>query len=46
MGIDRRHFLRLSATLASGVVVPASFTACSREEEATLARCDFNSVLL
>ena len=37
MGIDRRHFLRLSATLASGVVVPASFTACSREEGTTLA---------
>jgi len=37
MVIDRRHFLRLSATLASGVVVPASFTACSREKEATLA---------
>jgi len=32
MGIDRRHFLRLSASLASGVAVPASFTACSREE--------------
>ncbi|CAM3727556.1 multicopper oxidase family protein [Polynucleobacter arcticus] len=31
--IDRRHFLRVSATLASGIVVPASFTACSREEE-------------
>ena len=37
MGIDRRHFLRLSATLASGVVVPASFTACSREEGVSLA---------
>ena len=32
MTIDRRHFLHLSATLASGIAVPASFTACSREE--------------
>ena len=32
MGIDRRHFLRLSVSLASGLAVPASFTACSREE--------------
>ena len=31
--IDRRHFLRMSATLASGVVLPASFTACSRDDE-------------
>lgn len=30
--IDRRHFLRMSATLASGIVVPASFTACSRDD--------------
>jgi FtsP/CotA-like multicopper oxidase with cupredoxin domain len=37
MAIDRRHFLRLSATLASGVVVPVSFTSCSREEEAIQA---------
>ncbi|QWD92154.1 multicopper oxidase domain-containing protein [Polynucleobacter asymbioticus] len=37
MAINRRHFLRLSATLASGIVVPASFTACSREEGVTLA---------
>lgn len=28
---NRREFLRWSATLASGVVVPGSFTACSRE---------------
>ena len=34
---NRRHFLRMSATLASGIAVPASFTACSREEEATPA---------
>ena len=31
--IDRRHFLRMSATLASGIVLPASFTGCSYEEE-------------
>jgi FtsP/CotA-like multicopper oxidase with cupredoxin domain len=31
--INRRHFLRMTATLASGIVVPASFTACSREDE-------------
>ena len=37
MTINRRHFLRLSATLASGIAVPASFTACSREEEVTPA---------
>ena len=36
MPIDRRHFLRLSTSIASGIVVPASFTACSREEEAKL----------
>jgi FtsP/CotA-like multicopper oxidase with cupredoxin domain len=35
--INRRHFLRLSATVASGIVVPASFIACSREDEATPA---------
>ena len=32
MTTNRRHFLRLSATLASGIAVPTSFTACSREE--------------
>jgi FtsP/CotA-like multicopper oxidase with cupredoxin domain len=31
--INRRHFLRMSATLATGIVVPAGFTACSREDE-------------
>ncbi len=31
--IDRRHFLRMSATLASGIVLPAGFAACSREDE-------------
>ena len=35
--INRRHFLRMSATLASGIVVPASFTACSREDQNSLA---------
>lgn len=30
----RRNFLRLSISLASGVVIPASFTACSREDDA------------
>lgn len=30
---NRRHFLRISATLASGIVVPGSFTACSREDQ-------------
>ena len=28
---DRRDFLRMGVTLASGIVVPASFTACGRE---------------
>jgi FtsP/CotA-like multicopper oxidase with cupredoxin domain len=31
--LNRRHFLRMTATLASGIVVPAGFTACSREDE-------------
>jgi FtsP/CotA-like multicopper oxidase with cupredoxin domain len=31
--INRRHFLRMTATLASGIVVPVGFTACSREDE-------------
>ena len=31
--MNRRHFLRMSATLASGIVLPTSFTACSREDE-------------
>ncbi len=31
--INRRHFLRMTATLASGIVVPVGITACSREEE-------------
>ena len=31
--INRRDFIRLSATLASGIVFPASFTACSREDK-------------
>ena len=35
--INRRHFLRMSATLASGIVAPASFTACSREDQNSLA---------
>ena len=35
--IDRRHFLRMTATLASGIVVPASFTACSREDQKDVA---------
>jgi FtsP/CotA-like multicopper oxidase with cupredoxin domain len=35
--IDRRHFLRMTATLASGIVVPASFTACSREDQKDIA---------
>ena len=30
----RRNFLRLSMSLASGIVLPASFTACSREDNA------------
>ncbi len=34
--INRRHFLRLSATLASGIVLPTSFTACSRENASNL----------
>ncbi len=34
---NRRHFLRMSATLASGIVVPASFTACNRDDENSLA---------
>lgn len=35
--IDRRHFLRMTATLASGIVVPASFTACGREDQKNVA---------
>ena len=35
--VNRRHFLRMSATLASGVVVPTSFTACSHEDEKSKA---------
>ena len=31
--INRRHFLQMSATLVSGIVVPTTFTACSREDE-------------
>jgi len=31
--LNRRHFLRMTATLASGIVVPVGFTACSREDE-------------
>lgn len=30
--INRRHFLQMSATLVSGIVVPTTFTACSRED--------------
>lgn len=29
----RRDFLRLSMSLASGIVLPASFTACSRDDD-------------
>ena len=31
--INRRHFLQMSATLVSGIAVPTTFTACSREDE-------------
>jgi FtsP/CotA-like multicopper oxidase with cupredoxin domain len=35
--IDRRHFLRMSATLASGIVLPTGFAACSREDQKDVA---------
>jgi FtsP/CotA-like multicopper oxidase with cupredoxin domain len=38
--IHRRHFLRLSTTLASGIVFPVGFTACSFENEKNVANLE------